>query len=91
MLSTAGESTLRPRRSLEQRNPQLAAENLEREAAPPGQPLIFRHPPDLSTACISMLRFAAVHLEAPVAQRIEHLPSKQRAAGSSPAGSTIEL
>ena len=26
---------------------------------------------------------------APVAQRIEHLPSKQRAAGSSPAGSTI--
>ena len=28
---------------------------------------------------------------APVAQRIEHLPSKQRAAGSSPAGGTIPI
>jgi hypothetical protein len=29
-------------------------------------------------------------LRAPVAQWIEHLPSKQRAAGSSPAGGTIQ-
>ena len=32
---------------------------------------------------------SALDFRAPVAQRIEHLPSKQRAAGSSPAGGTM--
>src|ERR1700682_1187447 len=34
---------------------------------------------------------SALYFRAPVAQRIEHLPSKQRAAGSSPAGGTISF
>ena len=39
----------------------------------------------------AVLTSAAVSIRAPVAQRIEHLPSKQRAAGSSPAGGTISV
>ena len=35
-----------------------------------------------------VLVFGEIKDEAPVAQWIEHLPSKQRAAGSSPAGGT---
>ena len=35
-----------------------------------------------------VLVFGEIEDEAPVAQWIEHLPSKQRAAGSSPAGGT---
>ena len=36
-----------------------------------------------------VLTFAPKLSQAPVAQRIEHLPSKQRVAGSSPAGGAI--
>ncbi len=39
----------------------------------------------------AVLTSADVSIRAPVAQRIEHLPSKQRAAGSSPAGGTISV
>jgi hypothetical protein len=38
-----------------------------------------------------VLTSGSLQFRAPVAQRIEHLPSKQRAAGSSPAGGTISL
>ena len=38
---------------------------------------------------LSRANIKIARVSAPVAQRIEHLPSKQRAAGSSPAGGTI--
>ncbi len=46
-------------------------------------------PPGLTRAALGMLTSRLVSGYAPVAQWIEHLPSKQRVAGSSPAGGNI--
>src|SRR5256885_2482960 len=74
----------RPQRLLAPRN--WIALSVQLEAAPHMAAFNFPH---LSVADYHANIAAAAH--APVAQRIEHLPSKQRAAGSSPAGSTTAL
>src|SRR6266498_953921 len=89
MLSTDGVSMPKPRKS-------RALHNIITTSQ-------WKRPPDYYSGGLSVLLvvfwrdFRAVltsrslQLSAPVAQRIEHLPSKQRAAGSSPAGGTISF
>ena len=48
-------------------------------------------PPGLTRAALGMLTSRLVSGYAPVAQWIEHPPSKQRVAGSSPAGGNISI
>ena len=53
--------------------------------------LPFNASPGLTKAALGMLTSRLVSGYAPVAQWIEHLPSKQRVAGSSPAGGNIAI
>src|ERR1700724_1006048 len=89
-LSTDGVSMPKPRKSRAQHNNNLQLPSEEKAAG-----VLFRRP-----VCFvirfwrdfrAVLTSRSLQFSAPVAQRIEHLPSKQRAAGSSPAGGTISL
>ena len=57
----------------------------------PVRDLRFNVSPGLTKAALGMLTSRLISAYAPVAQWIEHLPSKQRVAGSSPAGGNISI